>query len=151
MIRRFKLFAVAMSVVLMGSVTTPALSMAAGIQTSDACAGLNALNGKNSGTCDKSSQSSLQGIIHFAVQTLAWVLGVAAIIMIILSGFKYITAGGDSGKISSAKNTLIFALVGLVVAALAQFMVSFVLSSTKDSVTPCPGKPNIVKSDANCK
>ena len=48
--------------------------------------------------------------------------------MIIISGFKYVTAGGDSAKVGSAKNTLIYALVGLVIAALAQFIVHFVFS-----------------------
>jgi len=152
MIRRLKLFAAACSLILMSSLATPALSLAAANpQTSDACAGLNSLNGSSSTTCDKSSQSSLQGIIRFVVQTLSWILGIAAVIMVILSGFKYITAAGDSGKITSAKNTLIYALIGLVVAALAQFMVTFVLKSTNDSVTPCPSNAKIVKSDPRCK
>lgn len=54
-------------------------------------------------------------------------VGIIAVIMIIYGGFKYITSGGDSGNISGAKNTLIYAIIGLVVVALAQFIVRFVL------------------------
>ena len=45
--------------------------------------------------------------------------------MVIVSGFKYITSGGDPGAVSSAKRTLIYALVGLAVAVLAEFMAHF--------------------------
>jgi hypothetical protein len=48
--------------------------------------------------------------------------------MIIWGGLRYITSGGDSAKITSAKNTIIYALIGLVVVALAQFIVKFVLA-----------------------
>ncbi|MBL8122451.1 hypothetical protein JNM87_06935 [Candidatus Saccharibacteria bacterium] len=48
--------------------------------------------------------------------------------MIMVSGFRYITSGGDSQKIASAKNTLIGAIIGLVVIALAQTIITFVLS-----------------------
>ena len=53
--------------------------------------------------------------------------------MIIYGGMRYITSGGDSGKITSAKNTIIYALIGLVVVALAQFIVKFVLNKVTSS------------------
>lgn len=56
------------------------------------------------------------------------IVGVIAVIMIIYGGLRYITSGGDSGKITNAKNTIIYALIGLVVVALAQFIVKFVLN-----------------------
>lgn len=55
------------------------------------------------------------------------IVGIIAVFMIIFGGLKYITSGGDSGNVSSAKNTIIYALVGLVIVALAQFIVKFVL------------------------
>jgi hypothetical protein len=48
--------------------------------------------------------------------------------MIIFAGFKYVTSGGDSSKIGSAKNTLIYAVVGLVVAGLSQIIVRYVVT-----------------------
>ena len=89
------------------------------------------------GDCDTSGINNLMGTI---VTILSWVAGVAAIIMILVSGFKYITSGGDSGKVSSAKSALIYALVGVAVAVLAQLLVRFVITQADVSSTskPCP-------------
>ncbi len=81
--------------------------------------------GQAPGTCD---DTGVKRAIHAAVVILSIVVGVAAVIMVILAGFKYITSGGESGRVANAKNTLIYALVGLAVAALAQFLVHFVLN-----------------------
>jgi hypothetical protein len=48
--------------------------------------------------------------------------------MIIVGGLKYILSAGDSGNVTSAKNTIVYAIVGLVIVALAQFVVRFVLT-----------------------
>jgi hypothetical protein len=47
--------------------------------------------------------------------------------MIIIGGFKYITSGGDSNNVSSAKNTILYAIIGLIIVALAQTIVRFIL------------------------
>ncbi len=62
-------------------------------------------------------------------------VGAAAIIMIIYSGFRYITSGGSSERIGNAKTTLIYAIIGLIVVALAQIMVHFVLSASINAGT----------------
>jgi len=69
----------------------------------------------------------LNTLIKAVVNILSLVVGVAAVIMVIIGGFRYITSGGDSNSVSSAKNTIIYAIVGLVVVALAQTIVQFVL------------------------
>jgi hypothetical protein len=74
----------------------------------------------------------LTNIITTVVNIISIIVGVVAVIMIIWGGLKYITSGGESGKITSAKNTIIYALIGLVVVALAQFIVRFVLSKATD-------------------
>lgn len=63
------------------------------------------------------------------------VVGAIAIIMVIYGGFRYITSGGDSGKVGSAKNTLIYAIVGLIIVALAQILVHFVINTAVDTGT----------------
>jgi hypothetical protein len=68
------------------------------------------------------------GIITKGTKLMSWIAGVVAVVMIIVAGFKYSVASGDSSNISSAKNTLTFALVGLAIAASAQAIVLFVLS-----------------------
>lgn len=68
------------------------------------------------------------GIIKSAVRIVSYITGAAAIILIILSSIRFIASGGDSGKISQAKGALIYALVGIVITALAQVIISFVLN-----------------------
>ena len=56
------------------------------------------------------------------VNVFSVIVGTAAIIMIIYGGFRYITSGGSSERIGSAKTTLIYAIIGLVVVALRRYL-----------------------------
>ncbi len=86
--------------------------------------------GIGTGGCDSASAGNkINGVIKMIVNLLSVVVGVVAVIMVIISGFKYITSGGDSNAVASAKSTLVYAIVGLVIVALAQFIVYFVLSN----------------------
>ena len=67
-------------------------------------------------------------LITDAVNIFSAIVGIISVIMIIFGGFKYITSGGDSNNVTSAKNTIIYAVIGLVVVAMAQFIVQFVLN-----------------------
>ena len=94
--------------------------------------GLNGDISNVSGGCTKdpgqgSGSTNLTDVITTVVNVISIVVGVIAVIMIIWGGMKYITSGGESNKITSAKNTIIYALIGLVIVALAQFIVRFVL------------------------
>lgn len=84
----------------------------------------------NTAGCDTpaTGEADAQGIITGAVNIISLVVGIVAVIMIIVGGFKYITSSGDSGKVGSAKNTILYAIIGLVVVALAQVIVKFVLN-----------------------
>jgi cytochrome bd-type quinol oxidase subunit 2 len=64
------------------------------------------------------------------VQIMSLLVGVASVIVIIYAGFKYITSSGEQSRVANAKSTLLYALIGLAVAALAQFMIHFVLFQT---------------------
>lgn len=76
--------------------------------------------------------SGVTNAIRTAVTILSIIIGAAAIIMLLVSGFRYITSGGDSNRVSAAKSALIYALVGVAIAGLAQLLVHFVLyQSTK--------------------
>lgn len=72
--------------------------------------------------------TNINKIITQIVNIFSAVVGVVSVIMIIFGGFKYITSNGDSGNVSSAKNTIIYAVIGLVIVAMAQFIVQFVLN-----------------------
>lgn len=67
------------------------------------------------------------GIIIKAVNIISMVVGVAAIIGIMYAGFKYITSGSNSQDVTDARELIIYALIGLVVAATAQLAVRFIL------------------------
>jgi hypothetical protein len=72
---------------------------------------------------------------HKVVNLFSIIIGVIAIIMIIYGGFRYITSGGASERVGSAKNTLIYAIVGLIIVALAQVIVHFVLNQANTALT----------------
>lgn len=77
-------------------------------------------------------EESVNNIITTVINVLSLVIGVIAVIMIIIGGFKYITSSGDAGNVTSAKNTILYAVVGLVVVALAQIIVRFVIGRVTD-------------------
>lgn len=83
------------------------------------------------GNCNATSVPKLASAI---VNILSIVVGIVAVIMVIYGGFRYITSGGDAGRVASAKTTLIYAVVGLIIAALAQFIVHYVLNKAINSV-----------------
>lgn len=89
----------------------------------DICKGV-ALTG---GTCD-GGDADINKVVGQVINIISIIVGVIAVIMIIIGGLRYITSGGDSNNISGAKNTIIYAVIGLVVVAMAQVIVKFVLS-----------------------
>ncbi len=76
---------------------------------------------------DTGAASEVDGIITTVIDIFSLVVGIVSVIMIIYGGFRYITSGGESGGITTAKNTILYAIVGLVIVALAQLIVRFVL------------------------
>jgi hypothetical protein len=91
------------------------------------CEGVGLAGGGN-GCTEQPGGPTVEGIIKTVINLLSLIVGVVAVIMIIIGGLKYITSAGDAGKVSSAKNTLLYAIIGLVIVALAQVIVRFVLN-----------------------
>ena len=90
------------------------------------CAGIGIASGSTD--CGDSG-AAVNNTISSVINLLSFVIGALAVIMIIVAGARFITSGGDSSKVAGAKNAVIFALVGLVVVALAQMIVHFVLTN----------------------
>lgn len=88
-------------------------------------------NLETNGDCTPSDTDSgtqkIQSIVTTVVNIFSIVVGIVAVIMVIWGGFKYITSGGDQSNVTSAKQTIMYAIIGLVIVALAQFLVQFVL------------------------
>jgi hypothetical protein len=96
------------------------------------------LNQATAGTNACGATTTNTGLTNLAkkvVNIFSIVVGVVAVIMIIYGGFRYITSGGDTGNVGNAKNTLIFAVVGLIIVALAQFIVHYVLNTAVNAGT----------------
>jgi hypothetical protein len=104
--------------------TTPAEAIA--------CGANNSAGAPTSATPVKDLNTTITNIINI----LSVIVGIVAVIMLVVGGFRYITSGGSAEAIKSAKNTIIYAIIGLVVVALAQLIVQFVLekaTSTPDT------------------
>lgn len=69
------------------------------------------------------------GIVTTITNTLLFIAGGLAVIMIIFGGLRYVTSAGNSSSVTAAKNTVLYAIVGLIIAFLAFAAVNFVLGS----------------------
>lgn len=69
------------------------------------------------------------GIVTSITNVLLFIAGALAVIMIIIGGLRYATSGGNASSVTAAKNTILYAIVGLIVAFLAFAAVNFVLGA----------------------
>ncbi|MBR2586963.1 hypothetical protein IKE71_01155 [Candidatus Saccharibacteria bacterium] len=76
-----------------------------------------------------SSSADLETIVKRVINTLLYVIGILAVVMIIIGGVQYATSAGDQAAVTKAKNTIIYGLVGLAIAVLAYAIVNFVLGA----------------------
>ncbi len=82
---------------------------------------------KNCGPEGSKRKCTLGDSIKTITNVLLFVIGAVAVIMIILGGIRYTTSNGDSSQITAAKNTILYAVIGLVVALLAYAIIDFVI------------------------
>lgn len=88
-------------------------------------------DGNPSPVCVVSGKDPLtgpDGVITKVVDIFALITGVAAIIIIMVSGFEYVRSSGDSSKVNKAKNGILFAVIGLVIVALARSIIVLAIS-----------------------
>lgn len=69
------------------------------------------------------------GLWNRILNVVTFIIGAVAVLMIIIGAMRYTLSGGDQSAVSSAKNTIIYAAVGLILAALANAIVNFVLTN----------------------
>ena len=72
-----------------------------------------------------------QGVITTIINTMLFIVGLLAVIMIIYAGIRFVTAHGDEKQVTSARQTIIYSVVGLIVAILAYALVNWVFSQFK--------------------
>ena len=69
------------------------------------------------------------GVFRQVTNTVLYIVGIIAVIMLIIGGIKYVVSGGDSKKVTDAKNTVLYAIIGLVICFLAFAIVNFVITT----------------------
>ena len=90
------------------------------------------IGGSTAGCDANANDTKVNKLIGKIINYVSIIVTLVAVIMIIVGGFKYIASGGDSGKVTGAKNTILYAIIGLIIVALAQFIVKFVLNTSND-------------------
>ena len=94
------------------------------------CEGIG-LASTSSGCTEDPNSPTVNSTIKTVVTLLSFVVGILSVIMIMVGGLKYITSGGDSAKVTSAKSTILYAVIGIVITVLAQVIVRFTLNKIK--------------------
>ena len=112
---------------LLVSVVTPAVSeTSAQIQN-----GLNAANTGNGPT----NLTGNNGVFTTVVNVLLFVIGAISVIMLIYGGIRYTTSGGNANNVTAAKNTIMYAIIGLVIAIFAFAIVNWVVGAASNGKT----------------
>jgi hypothetical protein len=98
---------------------SPMTAHAATKDATTACQGI-AATGAGCG----SGEAGVETLIQTVIKILMYVVGVASVIMLVIGGLRYVTSGGDNSAVASAKNTIIYSVIGLIVAIIAVAIVN---------------------------
>lgn len=103
----------------------PAVVSAADPASKDeVCQGIGVVS--TTGSCNDGG--AVTKVIGKGVEILSYIVGIAAIVVIIISGLTLVTANGDSGALAKAKNTILYAIIGIFLAISANVIVGYVVS-----------------------
>lgn len=91
--------------------------------------GANAARGKDQVT----DLFGTTGTFRTLTNVMLFLIGAISVIMLIIGGLRYVLSGGDSTQVTNAKNTILYAVVGIIIAILAYAIVSFVITSFSGS------------------
>lgn len=99
-----------------------------------ACSGAEGGDVGTTRDCSAEGGDTLPQLVANIINIFSWIIGAVSVIMIIYGGFRYITSGGNDTGVKDAKNTVLYAIIGLVIVALAQIIVNFVLNQSSTLV-----------------
>ncbi|MBP9738226.1 hypothetical protein KBD20_00905 [Candidatus Saccharibacteria bacterium] len=138
MFKRIKFAAIVISLLAVAGLSVPQFAYADA--AADACDGVKLLD--PTAKCDDATagQKGFTTILQTIINVFSIVVGAVSVIMIIIGGFRYVISGGDSSATKAAKDTIMYAVIGLVIVIFAQVIVIFVLSSTT-AAKPTPATP----------
>jgi hypothetical protein len=107
---------------------------AIGLVSASAACDINNMSISSGADCARGNGQPTQlvgdgGIFNRITSILLFIVGAVAVVMLIFGGIRYIVSGGDQTNVTAAKNTILYAIVGIVIALLAYAAVKFVTSS----------------------
>jgi hypothetical protein len=85
----------------------------------------------DSAVCKAQGTDNFSSLVKTVVNTMLFILGAIAVIMIVIGGIRYTLSGGDASNTKAAKDTILYAVIGLVVAVMAYAIVNFVIGALK--------------------
>ena len=103
-------------------VTAPVSALGEG----GAPAGVNAARGDNTPSNLVNGDSS---IVRRAINIMLFGVGVLSVVMLIFGGFRYVISGGKKESVTNAKNTILYAIIGLLIAVFAYAIINFILGA----------------------
>ena len=120
MLRKVKLFTIAaLSVFALSSAVLPTAVFASPADEIS----------KGVGSAGAKGDEDLSESIVRIVNVLLFILGAVAVIVIVIAGFRFVVANGDTNAVSSARNAILYAVVGLIIAILSYAIVNFVVKN----------------------
>lgn len=131
MTTRLKLMAI--SIVTALGLSLAALPAVVSAQTGDnivndaLCTGVLIGEGDSCDDIGTDGGENVQSIATTVIDIFSLVVGIVSVIVIIVAGLRYIISGGDAGKVGNAKNTILYAVIGLVIVIFAQTIVKFII------------------------
>jgi hypothetical protein len=83
----------------------------------------------NGGICSSADGRTVAGTLQQVTDVLIFIIGAVAVIMVIVGGIRYVTSSGDQSALQGAKNTIMYSLIGVVVAFMAYALVRFIIAA----------------------
>lgn len=125
-----KIIKLVLSIILFGAISLAGLSSASALTLQE---------GAEAARCTGCPRDLFgeTGAFRQITNTILYIVGIIAVIMLIIGGIKYVLSGGDSKKVTDAKNTVLYAIIGLVIAVFSYAIVNFVITSlphTEDQI-----------------
>ena len=80
-------------------------------------------------TGTKESGKSMDSVVKTVINVMLYIIGALAVIMLVFGGIRYVTSAGNSAQVTGAKNTIMYSIVGLLIAIFAYAIVNFVVDS----------------------
>jgi intracellular sulfur oxidation DsrE/DsrF family protein len=122
---------ISLAIIFSSTFSLVSTNLMADTSVDQACHGLSALDSSisNCGNSNSSAPTKVDTLIQNVTNLISYSVGAVAVIVIIYAGFRFITAGGDQNTISSARNMILYASVGIAVAVSAQLIVHYAINT----------------------